>query len=286
MKNMEETRISSLSEYIKWARECHKINVPELHAYYDDSRICFRGQASISWNLIPSLFRDSGRLEYEHEMLFQASNLLWSELNGCKSNMEKLVILQHYGLQTRLLDVTYNSLVALYFACQNVKKDDDIDNERDGVVYSGLFCMSSTKVALAISEYVFNHQTENVDVKELQEICNNYKLKIKQMEDISFFNPPYNNSRIAIQNGAFLMSPLLMQKEDNSIRFAKDTYVKSLMEKAFDKKCIIPHKYKSDLLTELDYVGINKATLFTDITSKLEYLNEKKEKEWEDVGLF
>lgn len=283
---MEETRISSLADYINWARDCHKIDVPELNAYYDDKCICFRGQASISWNLIPSIFRDSGRCYYEHELLLQASNLLWAELNGCKSNMEKLVILQHYGLQTRLLDVTYNSLVALFFACQNVKKDDVTDDERDGVVYSGLFYMSSTNVALAISEYVFNHQTESVDLEELKEICKNYKVTIKQMENLSFFNPPFNNSRITIQNGAFLMSPLLMQKEDNSICFAKDTYVKSLMEKTFDKKCIIPHKYKTELLEELDYLGFNKATLFTDITSKLEYLNEKKEKEWENVGLF
>ena len=38
----------------------------------------------------------------------------------CKSALDYLVQMQHYGLPTRLLDMTTNPLVALYFACLEV----------------------------------------------------------------------------------------------------------------------------------------------------------------------
>lgn len=50
------------------------------------------------------------------------------ELSKCTNKSQMLTILQHYELGTRLLDVTTNPLVALYFSCCS-------EFDRDGVIY-------------------------------------------------------------------------------------------------------------------------------------------------------
>ncbi len=42
-----------------------------------------------------------------------------ADFENCSTHLEKLVKMQHYGLPTRLLDITRNPLVALYFACES-----------------------------------------------------------------------------------------------------------------------------------------------------------------------
>ena len=50
------------------------------------------------------------------------------DFNG-KNTIESLVLMQHYGIPTQILDLTTNPLVALYFAC-----DDDKNKDADGEV--------------------------------------------------------------------------------------------------------------------------------------------------------
>lgn len=93
----------------------------------------FRGQARQNWALIPAI----GRM---HELL--ASHGSWEDLEQALlgrfqkyarpfldyppgNKLEWLVIAQHYGLPTRLLDWTTNPLKALFFAVEHPGLHDD-----------------------------------------------------------------------------------------------------------------------------------------------------------------
>lgn len=95
-----------------------------------DSVLFFRGQSDSRWGLSSSLYRHVGlaaadRASFQiHEkrlLEVEAKILKSARLRGIVrglTGLELLTVLQHHGVATRLLDVTTDWKVALYFACE------------------------------------------------------------------------------------------------------------------------------------------------------------------------
>ena len=79
----------------------------------------FRGHASPNYTLLPSVMRSDSWKTNESTMYNELIINCPEDFEKCHTHLEKLVEMQHYGLPTRLLDITRNPLVALYFACEN-----------------------------------------------------------------------------------------------------------------------------------------------------------------------
>lgn len=114
--NRDGTQINSVAEFIE--------NVVKVNKA-DGAETFYRGHADKDWLLLPSIFRTPNGIANEHLLFRDMVAHTPKSFAECKSALDYLVQMQHYELPTRLLDVTMNPLVALYFACKQQVDDDN-----------------------------------------------------------------------------------------------------------------------------------------------------------------
>ncbi|RAZ81742.1 hypothetical protein DDV93_22385 [Cereibacter johrii] len=78
----------------------------------------YRGHPDLSYKLTPSIFRTESFRSAEKNIIYRAMSESPKEFDGDQYFFDKLVRAQHYGIPTRLLDLTINPLIALFFACE------------------------------------------------------------------------------------------------------------------------------------------------------------------------
>lgn len=97
----------------------------EVRCFSREHWALFRGQADLDWSLKPKLARTAFGSRSETE-LFDAWKRRAREFVPLlpANDWEWLMLAQHHGLPTRLLDWTQNPLIACFFACKDLPSKD------------------------------------------------------------------------------------------------------------------------------------------------------------------
>ena len=291
-------KISSVSSYIKAIFDLRNTKVSE---YSLSSYWFFRGQKNSLWGMCPNVFRNDA-LKYEFDAIETAIRQRPYDFRECTSDFEILTKLQHYGLGTRLLDVTLNPLVALYFAsekCEEYVQGKDGRGKyipRDGKIayqYSYGHRLTELEVRIACAlpfidfeedlavdgllKKLYKNGIINIDEENsLKE--NDYKRFIQVIQSNSFVVSAHSNERLTRQSGAFIIpTAIKIFKDSGSNGSLLVRKARCDLDDAFEKNSfIIPSEKKEIIREELDFLNINEATLFPELEHQLTYLQHRK----------
>ncbi len=186
-------KITSVGEYL----EKIKIIQNELNKNNDFKIFGYRGeQKEYPQQGTPNLFRDDTHkdyLEYEYYEQNILDEVISNKLAFHKSYLETAIEAQHGGFPSRLLDFSFNALIALFFAVTPHYKDSVDKNDQDDgiVIIYGIDKMKNS------SSKTFQQEYENI-------IENNYICPYKDYEHV-FVDYVELNARIKAQQGGFIL---------------------------------------------------------------------------------
>jgi hypothetical protein len=292
-------KIENISDYVNYIYKLTDKNI------IDDVRnrkvYFFRGQANEKYEIIPSLARfaeekkvkeyiDANSGEHiffiknlgqiERDLIAEAQLRFPDIFSRNLLPAELLCLLQHYGIPTRMLDITENALVALYFACVSESKDEREDGEV--IVFSDFRDTKITPPRInAIADfYSFGSDilTINKFIKLVRE--KPYFLEFKKdtdkewvrkccEESVLFLSSPIRTTRQMTQQGRYILFPNAISGCSQRPFF--DCKINPIPKDhiCIEKLLIIPKKAKEDMLKNLRFFGISKLSLFPDSIDKV-----------------
>lgn len=248
----------------------------------EDKRVLlYRGHSNQEYGLMPSVFRKD-YIRKETELVKELYRYCPDEFNALPTILDKLIKMQHYGLPTRLLDVTLNPLVALFFACQE-KEGEAFDGEVIAIpayvktsedakvlLYAELAIIDDNNLKHVIPRK-FNY--EDTDFNVIRE-----KLKNEFEERVIPIMVAQNNNRIKRQQGAFLLFGLDSNSEmflNKKTVFDEKPLLLGKKEEGITSFIQIPNGSKNGILKELDTIGINQSFLFPELEHQASYIKNK-----------
>ncbi len=250
------------------------------------SSFFFRGHSNFTYTLKPSIYRDEGWIQNEDVLFKELILRCPNDFSDQQSTFQTLVKMQHYSLPTRLLDLTTNPLVALFFACMA-----GLDPQESGEVL--VFRVPTRDIKYFDSDTV--SVISNISRRPKRFEVPSSKLTKKQfnatpeiryllheikhekpyfepfivradLESVVCVKPKMDNPRIIRQDGAFLLFGVTEMKMSPAI--VPPEYFANLNS---SRILIIPQE-KKRMLKQLEALGITQGTIYPEIERVADYI--------------
>jgi hypothetical protein len=270
----------------------------------------YRGHPDKTYTLKPAVFRSREYIENEHLLLRDLVAVHPEEFAADESALEMLVRMQHYSLPTRLLDATWNPLVALYFAATRKRKRVVNQSGRtktttvqaDGEVVRFIVDKKLVKyfdsdtvsclANLARCDYEQKRKISSIVSQIVKEdkytITNNFNdyIPVKRLLHFIRMEKPAFESEIIPSDLSTV--PLVKPKQSNRRILAQEGcfFLFGLIEEIDERgvpgiqieRIGIPADNKKKIINQLNRIAINERTLFPEIERAAKYLTQDIQK--------
>jgi len=259
-------QVNTVDDYLK-----------KLSRYDIYSNVFYRGQLEKYKSITSSISRNEGYTINESAIFNETVDMKSIEFTDLPTPIERLSKMQHYGIPTRLVDLSVDPLIALFFAVQNV------DDDSHGIVY--VFIQPEHKLNdKRIKLLSLLATLDTLDIKTIKNSFSEcYLDEITEEEIIEFAS-----------GGAFLKHSMELQKSNKRLYCQKGTFAicgNKIIGAELQKSVLpldsieptmqirIPFEHKKAIKKELDDIyNINETTIYPEFPSVADYLKEKYRK--------
>ena len=271
----ETVKITTLLSFIT---QIQKFESQSDHTYF------YRGHSDSRYKLQPSIYRNHGYLENEDVMFNELITHNPSEFLSCRNAIDYLVKMQHYGLPTRLLDITTNPLISLFFACSDVKAD--VINLKKGEVI--MFKVPNNQIKYSDSDTVavlsniakmkkdfcfesVNDKTEFNEQDSIQYLLHSIRQEKGSFQDV--INMDHMKSAICVK--AKMDNPRIVNQSGAFFLFGCNNKNKGFVDIdnswiASEKRLIITNK--KGILDDLKLMGITEKFVYPNLEKYTDFL--------------
>ena len=293
-ENPPSTRVHKIKSVAELIEICF-----EIKASYEGMAIYYRGERDSSWCLSPSVMRPSEDRSFklrarEGEMLRDLIAKRPQDFDGTTSALEQMVIAQHHGLKTRLVDVSRNPTVALFSACDSHDAAGiSHPNDMEGRIHMFAFpkelvrpfdsdtisiISSFAKLDRSYQNLLVGRNGEDMEaenpkspikaiyseaLRHLYHYIRQEKPQFEKIIDPRDFlklfvvEPKQSFERIRAQEGAFIISAFHERFERDQI----ENQVKNIPVHEYET-IVVPSYWKNRILRELELLNVTRDALY------------------------
>lgn len=213
-----------------------------------DEDIWFRGEACFDWKLLPGLYRNNNLSEEILLTRFKQSASMLINTNP-NNNFDWLFLMQHYGVQTRLLDWSESALASLYFS---ISEDNHASKDASLWMLKPIELNKLAHIDDENKHFIPSFDDDFLKSYDIQSLKVNPRLKMNPIATIA----TRNNPRIQAQQGVFTIHHVEKKPLEEYCVINQQIF-----------KYRIPKESKENLRRELALLSFNRFSLFPELSS-------------------